>query len=142
MDVSGLTVDNIDAHFTIYKAKGGHQLQNSVQLVECLINSIYPETSKIILAEQHLWKAQIMASSKKLFKLLTNKAIIDNKQTTRKLQDHFDNCSSKMGDLDSNIHTFILFYRNITMMMPAQGKIISVGNEIATLLHDLLHAKE
>ena len=124
-DYRCLAVDNIDAHFAIYKAQAGLQLHNSAHMAECLLASIYPETYEIVLVDQHLWKAQDMACGEKLFKLLMNKAIIDNKQTTRKLQDQWENYPAKMGDLDSNIDKFIFFYRNITMMLRARGRVIS-----------------
>ena len=56
--------------------------------------------------------------------MLTNKSIIDNKQTTRKLQDQYDNCASKMGKLDSNIDKLILLYRNLTVMLKARRKVL------------------
>ena len=52
-----LTIGNIHAHFTIYKAHEGRQLHNSAQLAECLLASIVPKTAEIVLAESHLWKS-------------------------------------------------------------------------------------
>ena len=36
-----LTQSNIDDRFTVYKTKGGRQIQNSAQFSDCLINSIF-----------------------------------------------------------------------------------------------------
>ena len=80
-----LTLANINDSFAAYKTKGGHQLQNLTQFANCLINSIYPEASQIVLDEQHLWKSLSIACGENIFKVLMNKAIIDNKQSTRKL---------------------------------------------------------
>ena len=55
-------------------------------------------------------KVAKVAVGELLFKVLFNKAIIDNKQTTRKLQDLLNNCLSKMGYLESNIESFILYF--------------------------------
>ena len=49
-----LTINNIDTHFTTYKQKAGHQLQNSAQLTECLLTSICPKMAQIVMAESHL----------------------------------------------------------------------------------------
>ena len=54
-----------------------------------------------------------------------NKSIIYNKQTTRKFQDQYDNCNSKMGNFDSNIEKFILFYRKLMMMLKARGNVLT-----------------
>ena len=47
-----------------------------------------------------------MKCGENLFKLFMNKSIIDNKQTTVKLQGKWDKFPSKMGDLDSNIDDY------------------------------------
>ena len=54
-----------------------------------------------------------------------NKSIIYNKQTTRKFQDQYDNCASKMVNFDSNIDKFILFYRKLMMMLKARGNVLT-----------------
>ena len=83
-----------------------------------------------------------MQYCKAMCKLLMNKAIIDNKQTPTKLQSQSDNYPSNIGDLDSNIEEFILFYCNITSMLLAQGKFISESDKIALLLRSFLHVKD
>ena len=47
-----------------------------------------------------------------------------------------------MGDLNSNINKFILFYRNITMMLRARWKVISASDDIALLIRLFLHVKD
>ena len=61
---------NINDSFVAYKPKNGHQLQNLAQLANCLINSISPETSQIVLAKHHLCKSQSIACGDNLFKVL------------------------------------------------------------------------
>ena len=50
---------------------------------------------------------------------------MDNKQTTRYLQDGFENMSSKMTSCDSNIPEFILKFCNITSLLEARGTVIT-----------------
>ena len=103
-----LTVTNIDTHFSTCKTAAGRQLQNSAQLTECLLASISAKTAQIVMAESHLWMSQGTQSGKFLFKLLMNNAIIDNKHTTEKLRNMWENMPSKMSDLGSNIEDFVL----------------------------------
>ena len=93
-----LTQVNIDDSFSAYNKKGGRQIQNYAQIADCLINPISPETSHIVLTEQHLWKSQSIACGENILNVLMNKTIIDNKKATRKLQDQYHSCAAKMGD--------------------------------------------
>ena len=70
--------------------------------------SISDKMAQIVMAESHLWMSQGIQSGELLFKLLINKAIIDNKQTTEKLRNMWENMPSKMGDLGSDINEFVL----------------------------------
>ena len=71
-----------------------------------------------------------------------NKAIIDNKQTTEKLRGMYENMHSKMGDLKSDIDTFVLYYRNITTMLRARGKVLTESDEITSLFKSFTHVKD
>ena len=47
-----------------------------------------------------------------------------------------------MGDLDSNVNKLLLFYRNLTMMLKARGKVLKLGDEITPLLRAFLMVKD
>ena len=141
-DYGLLTQANIDGRFSAHKTKGGSQLQNSAQFANCLIKCICPEMSQVVLSEHHLWKSQSITCGEKLFKALMNKAIIDNKQMTRKLQDQYDDCAANMGEFDPNIDKLLLFYRNLTMMLKTRGKVLIPRYKITTLLYEFLMVKD
>jgi hypothetical protein len=59
-----------------------------------------------------------------VFKGLMNKTIVDNKQTTRYLQDEFDNMPSNITSCKSKIPEFTLQFRNITSLLEARGTVL------------------
>ena len=71
-----------------------------------------------------------------------NKAIIDNKQTTEKLRGMWENMPAKMGDLGSDIDKFVLYYRNITAMLRARGKVLTESDKITSLFKSFTHVKD
>ena len=54
-----------------------------------------------------------------------NKAIVDNKQTARYLQDKYDNLPSYMTTCDSDIAKFILEWRNVVTLLEARGVVLT-----------------
>ena len=54
-----------------------------------------------------------------------NKEIVDNKQTTRYLQDQYDNIPSYMTTCDSDIAKFILEWRNLVILLEACGVVLT-----------------
>ena len=74
--------------------------------------------------------------------MLMNKAIIDNKQTTEKLRGMYENMPAKMGDLKRDIDKFVLYYRNITTMLRARGKVLTESDEITSLFKSFTHVQD
>ena len=54
-----------------------------------------------------------------------NKEIVDNKQTTRYLQDQYDNIPSYMTTCDSDIDKFILEWQNVVSLLEARGVVLT-----------------
>ena len=77
-----------------------------------------------------------------MFKFLTKKAIIDNKQTTEKLRGMWENMPAKMGDLGSDIEKFVLHYRSITSMLRARGKVLTESDDITSLFKSFTHVSD
>ena len=137
-----LTIANIENQFAINKNAAGRKLQHSAQLCECLMASLSTGTAEIAMAESHLWTSQDIQSGELLFKFLMNKAIIDNKQTTEKLRGMWENMPAKMGDLSSDIDKFVLYYRSITTILRARGKVLTESDDITSLFKSFTHVKD
>ena len=124
-DYGQFTETELKAHVSAYLQGTNHRAeQNSEQLARCIMASVTPNTHAELMATYEDYKINGEICGELVFKGLMNKTIVDNKQTTRYLQDEFDNLPSNMTSCDSNIPEFILQFRNITSLLEARGTVL------------------
>ena len=95
-------VKELIAHIKVYvDAENKRAEQNSEMIATCIVASVSAGTRAEIHAIYDDFKIVRMVYGKLVFKGLANKEIVDNKQTTRYLQDQYDNLPSYMTTCDS-----------------------------------------
>ena len=99
--------------------------QNSEMLATCILASISTGTGVQLHAIYNNFKIGGMVYGELVFKGLMNKAIVDNKQTTRYVQDQYENLPSYMTTCDSGIATFILEWRNVVSLLEVRGVLLT-----------------
>ena len=103
------TVEELTAHINVYvDADNKRADQNSDMLATCILASVSAGTRAKIHAIYNNFKVGGMVYGELVFKGMMNKAILDNKQTTRYLQDQYYNLPSYMTTCDFDIAKFIL----------------------------------
>ena len=103
------TVEELTVHIKVYfDANNQRAEQNSEMLATCILVSVSAGTRAELHAIYNDFKIGGMVYGELVFKGLMNKAIVDNKQTTRYLQDQYENLPSYMITCDSDIANFIL----------------------------------
>ena len=99
--------------------------QNSEMLATCILTSISTGTRVQLHAIYDNFKIGGMVYGELVFKGLMNKVIVDNKQTTRYVQDQYENLPSYMTTCDSDIATFILEWRNVVSLLEVRGVLLT-----------------
>ena len=99
--------------------------QNSEMLATCILTSISAGTRAELHAIYDNFKIGGMVYGELVFKGLMNKAIMDNKQTTRYVQDQYENLPPYMTTCDSDIATFILEWQNVVSLLEVRGVLLT-----------------
>ena len=96
-------------HIKVYvDADNKHAKKKSEMLATCILTSVSLGTRANIHAIYNDFKIGGMVYGELVFKGLMKKALVENKQTTRYLNDQYNNLLSYMTTCDSNIAKFIL----------------------------------
>ena len=96
-------------HIKLYVDADNKRLcQNSEMLATCILAYVSAGTRAELHSIYENFKISRMVYGELFFKGLMNKAIFDNKQTTRYLQYQYDNLLSYMNTSDSDIVKSIL----------------------------------
>ena len=93
-------------------------------LATCILASVSPGTRAKIHAIYDNFKIGRMVYGKLFFKGMMNKAIVDNKQTTRYLLYQYDNLPLYMTTCDSEIEKFILEWLNVVSLLESRGMVL------------------
>ena len=102
-------VEELTAHTNAYfNTDNKRAEQNSEMLATCILTSVSPGTRAELHAICYSLKIDTVVYGELVYKGLMNKAITDNNQTTRYLQDQYDNIRSYMTNFDSATENFIL----------------------------------
>ena len=107
------------------ESKNQRAEQNSEMIATCILASVSAGTRTELHAIYNDFKISGMVYGELVFKGLMNKAIVDNNQTTRYLQDQYDNLLSYMTTCDSDISKFILDWRNVVSLLEARGVVLT-----------------
>jgi hypothetical protein len=120
------TVAELIAHIQVYiTANNERAFQNSEMLATCILASVSAGTRAELHAIYDECKIGGEVFGELVFKALMNKAIVDNKQTTRHLQDQYDALPQYMTTCDSDIAKFILEWRNVVSLLEARGVVLA-----------------
>ena len=120
------TVAELTAHINVYiVANNERAFQNSEMLATCILASVSAGTRAELHAIYDECKIGGEVYGELVFKALMNKAIVDNKQTTRHLQDQYDALPQYMTTCDSDIAKFILEWRNVVSLLEARGVVLA-----------------
>ena len=119
-------VEKLTAHIKVYVDADNKQTeQNSDMLATCILASVSAGTRAELRAIYKNFKIGGMVYGNLVFRGLMNKATVDNKQTTRYLQDQYDNLPSYMTTCDSDISKFILEWKNIVSLLEARSMVLT-----------------
>ena len=119
-------VEELTAHIQVYVGANNQCAeQNSEMLATCILVSVSAGTRAELHAIYDDFKIGGMVYGELVFKGLMNKAIVDNNQTTRYLQDQYDNLPSYMTTCDSDIAKFILEWQNVVSLLEARGMVLT-----------------
>ena len=102
-----------------------HREQNSESLATCIMDSLSEQTRAYMKSIYATLKIDGHIYGELVFKALMNKAVIDNKKTTRHLQDRYDSLPQFMTSCDSIIPEFILEWREVVALLEARGEAIN-----------------
>ena len=116
-----LTMTDINAHCNTYHDTTSRKAQNSVQMKMALYKTLGPTTQLEMLNVKDQWSIGATPYGPMMFKSLMNKTIVDNNQTTRHLQDRFDELPNFMITCDSDLEKFHSQYREIVSLMKGRG---------------------
>ena len=94
-------------------------------LATCIFASVSAGTRSKIHAIYDIFNIGGMVYGELVFKRLMNKAIVDNKHTSKYLQDQYDNLLSYMTTCDSDIAKFILEWQNVVSLLEASGVVLT-----------------
>ena len=120
------TVKELTVHIKVDVNAGNKRAdQNSEMLATCILTSVSSGTRVELHAIYDNFKISRMVYGKLVFKGLMNKAIVNNKQTTRYLQNQYDNLMSYMTTCDSDITNFIQEWRNVVSLLEDRGVLIT-----------------
>ena len=99
--------------------------QNSEMLATCKLDFVSPGTRAKLHTIYDNLKIGRMVYGELVFKVLMNKAIVNNKHTTRYLQDNYNNLTSYMNTCNYDIAKFILEWRNVVSFLEARGMALT-----------------
>ena len=119
------TVEELDTHIKVYVDADKKRTEyNSGMLATCTLASVSAGTRSKFHAVYDDFKIGRMVYGELVFKGLMNKAIFDNRQTTRYLQDQYGNLPSYMTTCDSDIAKFILEWRNVVSFLESHDVVL------------------
>ena len=101
-----LTVEDIEANMQNFIGQQTRQAQNSVQLFQCLTNSMTEAAHLKIVVESSKYMDDDTPVGELLFKLMMQKAIIDTRATATHLRENITNLDTYMSTVNSNIEKF------------------------------------
>lgn len=101
-----LSTAEIRAHSQGYVISETRKAQNSMQMYLCLSNSLTKEAQEKIVDESSMYTISEITSGPLYFKLLMQKANLDNKATTFHLREQLTNLDTYMVTVESNVETF------------------------------------
>ena len=120
------TFKELTAHIKVsVEADNKRAEQNSDMFATCILASLSPGTITKLHAICDDFKIGGMVYGKLVFKVLMNKAIVDNKQTTRYLKDQYGNILSYTTTCDYDTAKFILEWRNVVSLLEARGMVLT-----------------
>ena len=99
--------------------------QNYDTPATCILASVFPGTRAELHAICDYFKIGGMVYDELVFKVLMNKDISDNKQTTRYLQYQYKNLLSCMTTCASDIAKFILEWRSVVSFLESLGVVLT-----------------
>ena len=118
-------VEELTEHIKVYvDADNKRAEQKSEMLATFVLASVSAGTRAELCAIYDDFKIGGMVYGELVFKGLMNKAIMDKKQTTRYLQDQYENLPSYITTCDSDIAKFILEWRNIVILLESRRMVL------------------
>ena len=101
-----LTVKDIKTHGMNYIFQHTSQVQSSIQMYHCIYNYITEASHLNILAEVYEYKAQEIPVGKLLFKLMTQKAVIDTRYIESHLRENHTTLKTYINTENYNTQNF------------------------------------
>jgi hypothetical protein len=98
-----LSAQNIRDHASTYHTRQTHQAQNSVQMGQCLLNSMTKAGKLKITKESDAYYVDGILSGPLLLNLILKKAIIDSRSTSANLREQLTTLDSYMASVDCNV---------------------------------------
>ena len=120
-----LTTDQIRAHCNTYFNQNNRQAQNDQQMYTCIKNSLTPDTEKKILAERDKYHINHVPCGPLLYKLLLQKAIVDNRATSNLMRANLTELVPYMETIDYNIELFNEYVKLNYEGLNARGEVCS-----------------
>jgi hypothetical protein len=101
-----LTLQDVQNHVDAYIQLQTRQAQNAVQMFKCISNSLTEDARLKIVAETEVYTRHSAEAGPILFKLLTQKAVVDTRSTTNYFRENLSSLDTYMASINSDIVEF------------------------------------
>jgi len=101
-----LTLQDVQNHVDSYIQLQTRKAQNAVQMFKCISSSLTEDARLKIVAETDVYTRNGAEAGPILFKLLTQKAVVDTRSTTNYFRENLSSLDTYMASINSNIVEF------------------------------------